>query len=87
VPIIHKGSLPEQMVEEGRTSLSRFTWKMPLKWWWCGGLCLSNRQLSTEAILKFNPLHISNVRKVTKNSVRLDDTTLQDSSDRKVQMP
>jgi len=43
-----------------------------------------NRPLSAEAVLKFNPIRIPDVTKVTKTSVRSDENSLQDSSDRKV---
>jgi len=46
-----------------------------------------NRQLSVEAVLKFNPMCIPDVTKVTRTSVRLDDNTLQDSLSHSVQIP
>jgi len=48
---------------------------------------LPNRPLSTDAVLRFNPMLIPNVTKVRETSVRFDDDTLKDSSDRKVQVP
>ena len=47
---------------------------------------LLNRPLSAEALLKFDPMCIPNVTKVTETSVRLNDNTLHDSSNCKVQV-
>ena len=47
----------------------------------------AKQPLSTEAILKFDPICIPGVTKVTKTSGRCGDNTLQDFSDRKVQIP